>query len=434
MARKSTGQIIERPSKAGSTYSLRFRAYGRREFLTLGSTTEGWTRVRAEEELANLLADVRRGIWQPVRREPIVEPERRDPTFHEFATDWYRGIELGLKPRTRTDYLWRLSSHLLPHFKDHRLSAITVEQVDRYRRAKERERAALERARLAESAKPESERERLPRPLSNGSINKTIRLLATILEQAVEYGLVDRNAAAGKRRLLRESKPSRSYLQPDQVASLLAAAGNLDGAARHGDTGRRRPLLATLTLAGLRISEALELRWRDVNLGARKLRVIDAKTEAGVREIDLTPTLQEVLSEYRTRSRHDGADRLVFPTAAGKRDNPSNVRNRFLTAAVERANLALDAEGGEPIGHATPHSLRRTFASLLLATGADVPYVMAQLGHADPKMTLGVYAKVIASKTDHGAALDDLIGGTDWAPMGTNAAADALSTRSPAAP
>ena len=64
-----------------------------------------------------------------------------------------------------------------------------------------------------------------PRPLSPGSINKTIRLLATILEQAVEYAYIDRNPATGRKRLLRESKPSRSYLQPDQVAALLEAAG-----------------------------------------------------------------------------------------------------------------------------------------------------------------------------------------------------------------
>jgi len=46
---------------------------------------------------------------------------------------------------------------------------------------------------------------------------------------------------------------------------------------------------------------------------------------------------------------------------------------------------------------------------LLLAAGADVPYVMAQAGHSDPKMTLGLYAKVIASKTDQGAALDGIV-------------------------
>jgi integrase len=64
--------------------------------------------------------------------------------------------------------------------------------------------------------------------------------------------------------LLKEDKPNRSYLQPEQVAALLGAAGRLDAEGRESDTGRRRPLLATLTLAGLRISEALDLRWRDV--------------------------------------------------------------------------------------------------------------------------------------------------------------------------
>lgn len=38
-----------------------------------------------------------------------------------------------------------------------------------------------------------------------------------------------------------------------------------------------------------------------------------------------------------------------------------------------------------------------------------MPYVMAQAGHTDPKMTLGPYAKVMASKTDHGATLDSLV-------------------------
>jgi integrase len=100
---------------------------------------------------------------------------------------------------------------------------------------------------------------------------------------------------------------------------------------------------------------------------------------------------------------------LVFPTGAGRRDNPSNVRNRFLDSA-KLANADLRAAGREPMPDVTPHSLRRTFISLLLAAGADVPYVMAQAGHTDPKMTLGLYAaKVIASKTDRGAALDGIV-------------------------
>ena len=111
----------------------------------------------------------------------------------------------------------------------------------------------------------------------------------------------------------------------------------------------------------------------------------------------------------------------MFGTSAGNRDNPSNVRNRFLKAAREVANEKLIEDGEELIAHVTPHGLRRTFASLLLASGADVPYAMAQLGHENPHMTLGIYAKVIASKTDHGAALDGLVGASEWALTGTNA-------------
>lgn len=93
-------------------------------------------------------------------------------------------------------------------------------------------------------------------------------------------------------------------------------------------------------------------------------------------------------------------------------DSESNVRSRFLVRAVEIANEDLEERGSDPMHAVTPHSLRRTFISLLfsLPRPPSVPYVMAQVGHTDPKMTLGIYAKVIASKDDHGAALDDLIG------------------------
>jgi integrase len=115
-----------------------------------------------------------------------------------------------------------------------------------------------------------------------------------------------------------------------------------------------------------------------VNLGARRLRVAASKTDAGVREVDMTPALQELLTEYRGRSPFVKPGDLVFPTSAGNRDNPSNVRNRYLGSAAKVANAELRAAGQESMPDVTPHSLRRTFISLLLAAGADVPYVMAQ--------------------------------------------------------
>ena len=70
VARRSEGQVLERHWKSGRGYALRFRAYGERQYLTLGLETEGWNRRRAEEELANVMADVRRGIWVPPTRRP----------------------------------------------------------------------------------------------------------------------------------------------------------------------------------------------------------------------------------------------------------------------------------------------------------------------------------------------------------------------------
>ena len=67
MARQE-GEVVERHWKRGRGYALRFRAYGERRYVSLGFERDGWDRRRAEEELQNILADVRRGLWVPPRR------------------------------------------------------------------------------------------------------------------------------------------------------------------------------------------------------------------------------------------------------------------------------------------------------------------------------------------------------------------------------
>ncbi len=72
-----------------------------------------------------------------------------------------RGPQVGAGERTVVDYAWRLSSHLLPFFAKHRLSEVTVEQVDRYRQRKVAEREAIRAARERGEGNGR-------RPLSNG--------------------------------------------------------------------------------------------------------------------------------------------------------------------------------------------------------------------------------------------------------------------------
>ena len=87
MARKATGQVIE-PNGKQRSWAIRFTAYGKRRFVSLGRPEEGWNRQRAEAELRHVLADVERGIWQP-HRPDLVEAPREIPTFHEFASEWF---------------------------------------------------------------------------------------------------------------------------------------------------------------------------------------------------------------------------------------------------------------------------------------------------------------------------------------------------------
>ncbi len=284
-----------------------------------------------------------------------------------------REPELG--PRTVDDYKWALTNHLLPFFKDHRLSMITVAEVDRYKSWKARER----------------EQGVVTRPLSNDSINKTLKRLAQVLDVAVEYGHLPANPARGRRRRLKPDRPRRTRLEGEQVVALLEAAGE------------HRALLATAIMGGgLRVSELTGLRWRDVTLAEHRLRVTASKTEAGHREVDLAPDLRDELVNHRASSIFTGPADFIFPTRRGTRRDRNNVRTQILYPAIERANEILAGSGRPTIPReATFHSLRRTYASLLAEHGADPAYMKAQIGHRSAKLTLEIYTDV--GNRRHGA-------------------------------
>jgi integrase len=254
-------------------------------------------------------------------------------------------------------------------------------------------------------------------PLSAASINKTITRLGQILEDAVEYGYLDRNPARGKRRRLKAAKAAPVWLdRAEHIEALLAAAGQLDDEARADRSHiARRAIIATLVFAGLRIGELTQLRWRDVDLAGNRITVGEAKTDAGTgRIIDLLPALRDELAAYkatRTAAAPTGPTELVYPTSAGRRLSEDNIRDRVFARAVERANQLLDDAGDVPLPERlTPHKLRHTFASLLVALGVDPGAVMDQLGHTDATFTLRVYRHGMRRDPAAKAALHRLVG------------------------
>ncbi len=388
MARRATGRVIEHQGANGLTYrALRFTAYGKRRYLSLGPVTA----TEAERELRHVLADVERGTWQPPQAaDPPREPEPI-PTFHEYAEEWWVRIEKQIAASTLANYRWRLETHLLPHFAALRLDQITFDTVERYVAAK-----------LDEDE-----------PLSPVSINMTVTLLATILEGAVERELIPSNPARGRKRRVRERAPHRSYLETaSQISALLDAAGELDREARKDRQHlERRAMLTTLAFAGLRISELSALCWRDVDLDAGWLHVGESKTDAGRRRIKLRGALRRELAAVSARRVNMNPDAFVFATIHEGRLRPDNFRPRVLRAAVERANANLAAQKMPPLPERiTPHSLRRTFASILYAIGEDPGVVMDEMGHTDPGLALRVYRQAMRRGEDEKVALRELLG------------------------
>jgi integrase len=383
MPRRATGQVIE-PS-AGRAWAIRFRAYGKRRYVTLGTSEEGWSRRRAEAELRHVLADVERGIWQPY--EPPPAPQVREArTFHEFASEWLENRAPELRRKTVDSYRWMLSGHLLAHFAQMRLDRIGPEDVDRYKATKLREGT-----------------------LGPNQINKSVGLLAMVLDAAGDYGHVDpaSNPARGRRRRVKRTAPKRPTIEPEQLPSLLEAAGRL------------RPLVATMAGTGLRNGEVCALDWRDFDPASGTLSVATAKTEAGVRQVDLPLALRRELVEHKLSSARRG-EGPMFRNRKGRRQSVSNVERRLKTA-IRRANLRLEELEIRPIDETvTPHSLRRLYASLRFALGDDPVYVAAQLGHTEPGFSMKVYASAVRRRERLiGAALREFDAALDWAAMGS---------------
>jgi integrase len=175
-------------------------------------------------------------------------------------------------------------------------------------------------------------------------------------------------------------------------------------------------MLATLIFAGVRLGELLELRWRDVDLAAGRLTVRGTKTDQAERRVKIRGALRDELLAIRASGTVplDGGA-FLFPTSSGERFGQDNFRNRVMAGSVRDANKALQGAGQAPLPERiTPHSLRRTFASLLYALGESPPLVMAEMGHADPSLALRIYAQAMGRDEAERSKLRGLVEGAEF--------------------
>jgi integrase len=464
---RATGQVLTYQRTGGLTsWYLRIRAYGGRYRLNLGTEFEGWTEARARIELQNVLAKVQAGIWEPPAPQA---PASNDPTFHEFASSWLARRKPSFKQRTYEHYRYLLTNHLLPRLAPLRLSQIDYATIDRYVEAKQLESEEVrDAARAGVVLRDASGRRK--RPLANSTINATLELLSGILDDAVRRQLLRSNPAREKGLRLKEQRRRGNVLEADELEDLLAAAEEIDQkttpdvlergavaralrdqgvqwkeiarrlgvaeataiyyAQRHARKrlSPRRTIIACLAGSGLRNTELCQIDVRDVDFAHGHINVADAKTEAGVRKVDLSPMLLDELLAWRAALGDPAPDSPFFPTRTGVRRDKDNINARVLKPAIQRANERRAARDLPPLpAKVTAHTLRRTYISMMFAARAEIPYVMAQVGHEDSKVTLELYARVLKRRDREqvGRAFDRLlVGGGEGAPPAPSRAVD----------
>ena len=270
------------------------------------------------------------------------------------------------RPSTREGYRILLRRHVVPHIGGRRLRDLTPGDVE-----------ALTLL-LSESLAP-------------STVRQTYTALRLVLDTAERDGLVRRNVAALVDRP-RVPKREAVAFTPGQVAALRAAA------ARH----RFAPLLDLVAFTGLRIGEALALRWQDVDSdqlrvtatltrGEHGMERTNPKTEAGWRIVPLVPEAAAALRARKTtlageRLRAGSAwtdNGLVFTTEAG---TPLDDRNALRWFHRIRAKAGIEAGSW--------HSLRHAAATELLQAGVPMPTVSAILGHGSITVTVDLYGHV----------------------------------------
>jgi integrase len=166
----------------------------------------------------------------------------------------------------------------------------------------------------------------------------------------------------------------------------------------------------------MRIGEVLALTWPAVDLKAGKLHVwltlADSdkgqdpilqppKTKSSRRTIPLPPELLRDLKVWKLRCPRSERD-LVFATEEGKSFHRKSA-SKILDGAIAKAEIK----------RLTPHGLRHSFASLLLAEGVPAPEVSHLLGHKDSYVTLKIYAHFVREETGAVESLAaSILGGT----------------------
>ena len=340
------------------------------------------TKKEASAELVRLMNSAHQGDY--------IDPTKI--TVSEFFDRWLRdwaAINVGAKTLER--YRELTSAHVQPH-----IGATPIQKLQPVHLA---ELYAKLLARRKPAARPEKATGLAPR-----TVGHVHRLMHKALKVAVEWGVIQRNAAA----VARPPKLERTEIEILSVEQARTLIEKLKGQPLY-------PIVVLGLATGMRRGELLALRWKDVDLDGGKLRVEQSleqtkiggvrfkapKTKHGRRSISLAASVVAELRQHRKQRQVQRLqlglgkapdDALVFPKWDGTPRVLTTTSTEWTRTLVK---LKLPA--------VSLHALRHTHASQLIAEGMDVLTISRRLGHGSPTITLDIYGHLFGNTDDRAA-------------------------------
>ncbi len=207
-----------------------------------------------------------------------------------------------------------------------------------------------------------------------GTVRVRLSALKSFFAYLEDRGVIDRNPAARVKPPKSPKKPIDWLRGDDDRAMLDAPITDIEAI-----------LVWLLRWTGLRVGEATSLLVSDVDFAAGTIRVRRSKSDAGLRTIPIAPELDIELRRWLDALRRRNLYRPDAPLLCTCHGTP--MHGQFIWRVVRRVARRAGVS-------ASPHTLRRTFASHLLNKGARIEVVSKLLGHSDVRVTQAAYAEL----------------------------------------
>jgi integrase len=355
----------------GSWY-LRITFQGIRKTKAVGSKERAFEVARKLTTALELYGLDALKVLEEDHESRIAPPEPPPvPTVDEYQAQWVAELDkTDLKRSTKESYKFLVAKHIMPAFgKDSldalvypRLKAWVIRQAGKY---------------------------------SKGTVRLMVAVLRGMLQEAVNEGILAVNPVVKLGKFYRSARRIKEKVDPFTIEEL-----HLIEEKCREKFPEYFGFVLTLARTGMRIGEATALQWHDIDFGNNYIlvrrniphhrQVETTKTEASQRKVDMSPELAAELKRLRTERKKqalaDGkvfdAEGWVFPNEDGTPIHYTNFLRRVWHKVQDIAKVR----------RRTPHDLRHTWASHMLASGADLAYVSNQLGHANPSITLRIYS------------------------------------------